>query len=169
MVNGQFVGYACRVLAQEAVGVERADEVGNHFLLVVVEVVFGYLCLQLFVERHRLPERQPFCGVFGCRGAREQVVGRFVVRHVVGQCVGFAVALGAVLFLPSVEVFVALLLVIALFECFVFEQFFVYSFFEVLERQFQKVHLQKLLRCERLRLGLGLGLYEFLRHVFCLT
>ena len=55
-------------------------------------------------------------------------------------------------------------IVIALLESLVFENLVVNPLFKIPQRKFKKVHLQKLLRCQRLRKCLFLGLYESLCH-----
>ena len=130
--------------------------------------MFGYLRRQFLIQRCLLSERQ-VGGLFVITVAGiEKVIGRVVGVEIVGKCV-LARTVRVLRFLVSVVVFSVLLfvvafIVIALLESLVFENLVVNPLFKIPQRKFKKVHLQKLLRCQRLRKCLFLGLYESLCH-----
>lgn len=51
VVYGQLVAYALRVLAQQSVVVERADDIFHHLRVLFAQVGLPHLLLQLVIER----------------------------------------------------------------------------------------------------------------------
>ena len=88
MVNSQFVGERLEVFSQEAIFVERPDEVFHHLAFVFVEVVFADLVLQFLVERCAARILQ-FIAVALFVGTLLQIVGHVVGRKVIAHGVGF--------------------------------------------------------------------------------
>ena len=146
MVDGHFVGHGLQVLAQEAVVVERPDEIVHHFTLVCVEVVLPHLPHEVIIGRCAARKRH-FVAPSRLVGPFLQIGRHIVFAHVVAQRVayfsplpfrfGFGPAVIAV-FLSAFVFVVAVAFGGRLLQRGVVHHFVLHAFGQVGQRQFHQ-------------------------------
>ena len=141
-INSQFITDTFQRFAEQAVIVQRADQVFHQFMLVFCQIAFTKLFFQYFVKRGRVGERNIFrLLVFRSVVLLQFVVGNIVFGEIITQRIVFV---GIILHtLPgsvTIGIFICDILFFALLKCRVFKQFSMDTVFQFYCGKLQQFH-----------------------------